>query len=47
MEETDADGTTALHWAVSYGQYDSAALLLENGANPNVIDNYQTSLYKC
>lgn len=35
VDERDADGMTALHWACLCGYDPLAALLLEKGANPN------------
>ena len=35
---TDPDGTTALVLAIINGHYDTAALLAEKGADPNIAD---------
>ena len=46
MDLTDPDGVTALLYAAFNGHYDTAAFLLEQGANPNVADRYgRTLLY--
>jgi ankyrin repeat protein len=43
---TDPDGVSALLYATFNGHYDTAAYLLEHGANPNVADHYgRTLLY--
>jgi ankyrin repeat protein len=43
---TDPDGVSALLYATLNGHYDTAAYLLEQGANPNVADHYgRTLLY--
>jgi ankyrin repeat protein len=39
-DEAEADGTTALHWAVHNGDADSAAALLAAGAAPDVANRY-------
>lgn len=38
LNETDPDGTTALVLAIINGHYDTAALLTEKGADPNIAD---------
>jgi ankyrin repeat protein len=38
LNATDPDGTTALTFAIINAHYDTAALLLERGADPNVAD---------
>jgi ankyrin repeat protein len=46
LNAQDADGATALQFAIINQHYDLAALLLEKGANPNVADNTgMTSVY--
>ncbi|MHA6259584.1 M48 family metallopeptidase [Sporosarcina sp. CAU 1771] len=40
----DDDSTTALHYAVYYGDFEITKFLLENGANPNDSDDYSTTL---
>ncbi|RSK32646.1 M48 family metallopeptidase [Bhargavaea beijingensis] len=44
LEETDKDGTTALHFAAYEGNATAAAILLEAGANPNASNMYSTAL---
>ncbi len=39
LDAQDADGTTALEFAIINQHYDLAAVLLQEGANPNVGDN--------
>ena len=39
LDETDPDGATALVIAIINAHYDMAALLLDAGADPNVVDN--------
>jgi ankyrin repeat protein len=41
---TDPDGVGALLYATFNGHYDTAAYLLEQGANPNVADHYGRAL---
>lgn len=41
LNETNADGYTALHLAVLESNYDAAAYLLEQGADPNTLDTYK------
>ncbi|XP_030623411.1 transient receptor potential cation channel subfamily A member 1b [Chanos chanos] len=38
LNATDEQGRTPLHWAVEENQEDSCALLLELGADPNILD---------
>ena len=38
LEAKDAQGKTALIWAIEYGRIDCFELLLESGANPNAQD---------
>jgi ankyrin repeat protein len=38
LEVKDAQGKTALFWAIEYGRLDCFELLLESGANPNAQD---------
>lgn len=38
LEAKDAQGKTALFWAIEYGRLDCFVLLLESGANPNAQD---------
>jgi ankyrin repeat protein len=38
VNATDPDGTTALTFAIINAHYDTAARLLENGADPNIAD---------
>ncbi len=38
--ETDADGTTALHWAAHLGDVDLTTALLKAGADPRAINDY-------
>ena len=46
INQTDPDGATALLYATFNGHYDTAALLLAKGANPNLADQYgRTLLY--
>ena len=46
MNATDPDGTTALTFAIINAHYDTASLLLDNGADPNVADTRgMTPLY--
>jgi ankyrin repeat protein len=40
VNATEADGTTALHWAVRADDQDIARLLLRAGAKPNVANRY-------
>jgi ankyrin repeat protein len=35
VDVCDCNGLTALHWAAAYGQYNTARLLLDNGADIN------------
>lgn len=42
--ETDEEQTTALHYAVYYEDIEIAEILLENGANPNDMDDHSTAL---
>ncbi|MFC7366589.1 MULTISPECIES: M48 family metallopeptidase [Bhargavaea] len=44
LEETDEDGTTALHYASYAGNAPAAAILLEAGADPNATDINGTAL---
>ena len=37
---TQQDGATALHWAAHWNEFDTAKLLLEAGARPNVTNQY-------
>jgi ankyrin repeat protein len=37
LDELDEDGHTALHWAVFRADIDFVKLLLEAGANPNIL----------
>jgi ankyrin repeat protein len=41
VNNIDANGWTPLHNAASIGDYDSAALLIENGAKVNSYSNQQ------
>ncbi|KAL3698966.1 hypothetical protein R1sor_016988 [Riccia sorocarpa] len=43
VNETDYDGRTALHVAAAYGCLKSARVLLENGANVNAQDRWNSS----
>ena len=36
---TDPDGTTALEFAILNGHFDTAAMLTEKGADPNIADS--------
>lgn len=38
LEAKDAQGKTALFWAIEYGRLECFELLLESGANPNAQD---------
>src|ERR1700752_5390805 len=40
---TQPDGTTALHWAVNWGDLDSAELLMLFGADLNAKNDYGTT----
>ncbi len=40
VNATEADGTTALHWAAHSNNLEMARLLLRAGANPNVVNRY-------
>jgi ankyrin repeat protein len=40
VNATEADGTTALHWAVRAADHDLIAALLEAGADPNALNRY-------
>ncbi|MDQ0272243.1 M48 family metallopeptidase [Cytobacillus purgationiresistens] len=42
IEAQDADGTTALQWALHSSSNETAVLLLEHGADPNLPDLYDT-----
>ena len=39
LNELDTDGHTALHWAVFRGDLNSVKILLEAGANPNILSS--------
>src|SRR5579871_4223348 len=39
VNAVNAKGDTPLHYAAALGDYDSAQILLENGANPNTVNN--------
>lgn len=41
IDAQQADGMTALHWAVYHNEFDAARSLLEAGANPNAETNYR------
>jgi uncharacterized protein len=38
--ETDADGTTALHWAAHFGDAELTKALLKGGADPRAVNEY-------
>lgn len=40
VDARDSNGQTALHWSVAYDRRATAALLLEHGANPRVMDSF-------
>ncbi|RUM60358.1 MAG: hypothetical protein DSY53_00845 [Persephonella sp.] len=40
LNAKDDKGSTALHWAVYYGYKDIVRLLIMQGANPYITDNY-------
>jgi ankyrin repeat protein len=40
INAAQADGTTALHWAVHHGHGESVRFLLKNGANPRAVNYY-------
>jgi ankyrin repeat protein len=40
INDAEADGTTALHWAVRSGDHDLVSALLAAGANPNATNRY-------
>ena len=44
LEQADPDGMTPLLFAAFNGHFDTAALLLEKGANPTHSDSYGQSV---
>ncbi|MGL6040740.1 MAG: ankyrin repeat domain-containing protein [Deefgea sp.] len=40
VDEADADGLTALWWAVYYGHFTAAELLMQNGARASISDQH-------
>lgn len=46
IDEADEYGYTALHWAGNYGQLKTCSMLLDGGANPNIMaKHYVTPLH--
>lgn len=39
INQTDASGATALHWAANKGDYEMALYLIENGGDPKIEDD--------
>jgi ankyrin repeat protein len=40
LNHKDDDGKTSLHYCAAHGNYDVAKLILENGGDINICDNY-------
>ncbi|XP_043922216.1 transient receptor potential cation channel subfamily A member 1-like [Protopterus annectens] len=43
LNMSDLNGNTPLHWAVEKNQVESVKMLLDNGADPNILNRYQLS----